>query len=82
MLIKFIWHLIGLGAAGGISLGTYLAYGQLPAWLKGTEFNDLRMVLALILFMVALSLGEAIWSRLPKRPKEGINGGKKSAAIH
>jgi hypothetical protein len=82
MLTKLIWHLIGLGAAGGISYGTYIAYGQLPAWLKGTEFNDLKMVLALILFMVALSLGEAVWSRLPKRPKEGINGGKKTHTPH
>jgi hypothetical protein len=82
MLSKFIWHLLGLAFAGGIIYSTYIGWGQLPAWLKGTEFNDLRIVLALIIGVVGLSFGEAVWSRLPKRPKDGISGGKSTPSDH
>ncbi len=82
MLSKLIWHVLGLASAGGILYGAYIAWGQLPAWLKGTDFNDLRIVLALVICVAGLSLGEAVWSRLPKRPKEGISGGKASSTDH
>lgn len=75
MLSRLIWHVLGLAAAAGISYGVYLAWGQFPAWAKGTDFNDLRIVTILLLFVGALSVAEAIWSRLPKRPKDGFGGG-------
>lgn len=76
MLIRLIWHVIGLAVAAGISYGVYFAWGQFPAWAKGTDFNDLRVVAVLLIFVIALSLAEAIWSRLPSRPKDGIAGGR------
>ncbi len=76
MLARVLWHLAGLVAAGGLCYGVYVVWGLLPAWTKGTNFNDLRIIAALLIFVIALSLGEAIWARLPKRPKNGIGGGK------
>ena len=76
MLVRVIWHVIGLAMAAGICYGVYFAWGQFPAWAKGTDFNDLRIVAVLLIFVVALSLAEAVWSRLPSRPKDGIAGRK------
>lgn len=76
MLSRLIWHVVGLAVAAGVSYGVYVAWGQFPAWAKGTDFNDLRIVAVLLFFVVALSFAEAIWSRLPKRPKDGFGGGK------
>ncbi len=72
MTSRWIWHFVGLAVAGAICYGAYLAWGQFPTWAKGTDFNDLRIIAVFVLLVVALSVGEAIWSRLPKRPTEGI----------
>jgi len=76
MLVRLIWHVVGLVVAASICYGVYFAWGQFPAWAKGTDFNDLRIVAVFLLFVFALSLAEAIWSRLPSRPKDGITGRK------
>jgi len=76
MLVRLIWHVVGLAVAGSICYGAYLVWGQFPTWAKGTDFNDLRIVAVFLLFVISLSLAEAIWSRLPKRPKDGVAGGK------
>ncbi len=76
MAYRLIWHVTGLAVAAGICYGTYYAWGQFPTWAKGTDFNDLKILSALLLFVAALSLAEAVWSRLPKRPRDGVAGGK------
>ncbi|WOF72573.1 hypothetical protein QMT40_000191 [Parvibaculaceae bacterium PLY_AMNH_Bact1] len=76
MVYRLIWHVAGLAIATGVCYGVYFAWGQFPAWTKGTDFNDLRIVAVFLLFVIALSVAQSIWSRLPKRPRDGIAGGK------
>ncbi len=82
MTSRLIWHVVGLAAAGAICYGVYLAWGQFPAWAKGTDFNDLRIIAVFVILVVALSVGEAIWSRLPKRPTEGLGSNKTQNSDH
>lgn len=65
MIGKLVRRAFGLLVAAGFCYGAYLVWENIPAWTKGTYFNDLRIVLALVALFVILSLGEAVWSRLP-----------------
>lgn len=76
MTSRLIWHVVGLAVASAVCYGVYLAWGQFPTWARGTDFNDLRIIAVFVLLVIALSVGEAIWSRLPKRPTDGLGGTK------
>lgn len=62
MIQKIIWHLLGLSFAITLGYCAYWIWGNIPSLTKGTSFNDLRIVIALVAAFLVLSLGEALWA--------------------